>query len=201
MRTTRTDVLFGASCAFDQPNTKELRNSTAQPSRQTNHFVEVCGGYGMALVHRTQCLTQSTRWMAHVIQEWASPQLRSRRVVYLLIAISLMSIGDLYMTLTHAMGPGFFEGNPIARTVMLSGKPMYVVWYKFLTAGTSMVLLFYCRRSQVGELAAWLGAVLLLWLMVQWLTYMQTIETVGFFSEWLTEEHGGTEFVAMVPAT
>ena len=155
----------------------------------------------MALASQPHSLAQSTRWIANVIQEWASPSHRSRRVIWLLIAITLLSCGDLYMTLAHAMGPGFLEGNPIARFVMASGNPLHVIGYKIATAGTAIVLLFFCRRSQVGELAAWLGVVMLLWSMFQWTIYMEAIETVGVFSEWLTEEHGGPEFIAMVPAT
>lgn len=96
---------------------------------------------------------------------------RSRRVVLLLAAVLLMSLGDLYMTLTYLLNVGMLEGNPIARAVMVLDRPELLIGWKVMSLGLGLGILYWARRSRNGELGAWVCFVLLSWLTVHWSSY------------------------------
>lgn len=98
-------------------------------------------------------------------------QARSRRVVLLLAAVLLMSLGDLYMTLTYLLNVGMLEGNPIARAVMVLDRPELLIGWKVMSLGLGLGILYWARRSRNGELGAWVCFVLLSWLTVHWSSY------------------------------
>lgn len=52
---------------------------------------------------------------------------RSRRVISLTALIALLSLADLFMTLTFLRTVGMSEANPVARMVMSYGSPTYLV--------------------------------------------------------------------------
>lgn len=135
--------------------------------------------------------------MRDLVVEASRPEHRARRVLWLVIAVAIMSAGDLYMTLTHAMGPGFLESNPVARLVMSTGSPWILGLYKLCTAGPALLILWLYRHRRVAELGAWLGLCMLLWLTLQWAMYSEAVTDIGTFGPWLSAEHAGVEFVAM----
>lgn len=104
-----------------------------------------------------------------VDEQWA--QARPRRVVLLLVAVLLMSLGDLYMTLTYLLNVGLLEGNPIARGVMLMNRPELLIGWKVASLGLGLGILYWARRSGKGELGAWVCFVMLSWLTVHWSAY------------------------------
>lgn len=105
------------------------------------------------------------------IRECFSERARGIRTITVLIAVALLSLGDLYMTLAFATSVGMIENNPIARAVMAIGHPNLLIYWKLATVGATTLLIFRCRRSRVGELGGWLCLAILLWLTLRWQTY------------------------------
>ncbi|MCC6676000.1 MAG: hypothetical protein IT436_02545 [Phycisphaerales bacterium] len=103
------------------------------------------------------------------VERWVAG--RPRRVVLLLVAVLLMSLGDLYMTLTYLLNVGMLEGNPIARAVMVMDRPGLLIGWKVVSLGLGLGILYWARRSRNGELGAWVCFVLLSWLTVHWSSY------------------------------
>lgn len=103
------------------------------------------------------------------MERWV--QGRPRRVVVLLAAVLLMSLGDLYMTLTYLLNVGLLEGNPIARAVMVMDRPGLLIGWKVVSLGLGLGILYWARRSRNGELGAWVCFVALSWLTVHWSSY------------------------------
>lgn len=93
---------------------------------------------------------------------------RGERTLIVLIGVALLSLGDLYMTLTFATSVGMIEGNPIARAVMALNCPILLIWWKAVMLVVTIALLVACRKRRVGELGAWLCLFILLWLTVRW---------------------------------
>lgn len=110
------------------------------------------------------------------VENWA--QARPRRVVLLLVAVLLMSLGDLYMTLTYLLNVGLLEGNPVARAVMLMNRPELLIGWKVASLGLGLGILYWARRSRNGELGAWLCFVVLSWLTVHWSAYNAQVEVL-----------------------
>jgi hypothetical protein len=93
-------------------------------------------------------------WLAPLRQA-ASHAARGERVVILVVACVLMSLGDLYMTLTYVTSVGMLEANPVARALMSLNSPVAVIaWKCALTLFGAGVLVFF-RRLRAAELAAW----------------------------------------------
>src|SRR5690606_37713708 len=101
------------------------------------------------------------------------PQLRarSRRVMYLLVLTLLLSIGDLIATLTCLKSVGMQELNPLAAHIIRGHGAIGLVIFKVLTLAASLSILIIVRRSRIGELAAWLAAMILITLTVRWSEY------------------------------
>lgn len=114
-----------------------------------------------APVHRLRAFARGENWV----------QARPRRVVLLLVAVLLMSLGDLYMTLTYLTNVGMLEGNPIARAVMAMNHPGLLIGWKVISLGLGLGILYWARRSRNGELGAWICFVILSWLTVHWSSY------------------------------
>src|SRR6266478_4968970 len=62
---------------------------------------------------------------------------RSCRVIALLVAVVLMSLGDLHITLTYLTSVGMSEGNPLARWVMGYNNPGLLVAWKLAPGGAA----------------------------------------------------------------
>lgn len=94
-------------------------------------------------------------WLAPLRQA-ASHAARGERVIILVAACVLMSLGDLYMTLTYVTSVGMLESNPLARALMSLNSPAVVIaWKCALTLFGASVLIFF-RRLRAAELATWL---------------------------------------------
>jgi len=101
------------------------------------------------------------------------PRLRRRALrVFLAVAfIATISVADLYLTLLYARSIGFSEGNPLARWVMQMGCPWLLSIWKIALVAVTCGIFIYCRHKRSGELGAWLGAAVMIWLALQWSQY------------------------------
>lgn len=108
------------------------------------------------------------------LERWVAG--RARRVVLLLAAVLLMSLGDLYMTLTYLLNVGLLEWNPIARAVMVLDMPGLLIGWKVASLGLGLGILYWARRSRNGELGAWVCFAVLSWLTVHWALYNAEIK-------------------------
>lgn len=119
---------------------------------------------------------EATSTLRHPLLRIPSGADRPKRVVILLIAIVLLSLADLYITITYLMHFGMFEANPIARLVMDYHEPWGVVAWKLGTVAIAGGILFHIRTHRLAEFAAWLGLFVLVWLTFQWVSYIDGVE-------------------------
>lgn len=101
------------------------------------------------------------------------PMLRRRpvRVVLLGAAIAAMSVVDLYLTLLYLTNTGMSEANPVARAIIAYQSPAVLGVWKALTVSLCVGILYLIRERRSAELGAWIGALVLGWLMVHWARY------------------------------
>lgn len=120
---------------------------------------------------------------------------RAIRVVALVIAIILMSLGDLSMTLTQLRSVGMGEANPIARYVMSFNSPSLLAVWKCATVALACAIFLWARHRRSTEIACWTCAALLLALTIGWIQYANeahkltsTLDTVSGMecSLWVT---------------
>jgi len=102
---------------------------------------------------------------------WALLAARHHRVVALLTAVAILSLADLYMTLTHVMSVGMLEQNPVARMIMAHGSPMGLVVWKSVTVGFAIGVMFWLRRRPSAEIGALFCVGVLTWLTFRWVNY------------------------------
>jgi hypothetical protein len=124
---------------------------------------------------------------------------RETRVVSLILAVCAMSLADLVMTLTHLTTIGMLEANPIARWIMQMQSPSLLVLWKVGTLGVAVAILLRARRLTCGEIAAWICAAVLLWLMVRWSVYLDHIDLLASADLRMVAEDSLTTFVAVDP--
>ncbi len=97
---------------------------------------------------------------------------RARRVTVLLVGIVVLSMVDLVMTLSYLRTIGMHEANPIAVMVINSTNSAFSLsCFKVLTVLVATWSMFRIRTHLAGEVAAWLGLVILTALSVQWHLY------------------------------
>ena len=97
---------------------------------------------------------------------------RSRRVIALLGAVVLLSLGDLLVTLAYLKSVGLMEANPIAAYLIESTQSAWVLaCFKGLTVGICATVLFCLRRHREGEIGAWCAAAILVFTAMQWHQY------------------------------
>ena len=96
---------------------------------------------------------------------------RAIRVWLLVATIAILSIADLYMTLTHLRGAGMGEANPLARLVMSYQSPVLLSVWKCGCVGLACLILLKVRHKRSGEVGCWVCCVLLTALTVHWLRY------------------------------
>jgi len=104
------------------------------------------------------------------IRLWKS-QRRSTRVIILLVTIALLSLGDLYATVTHAKSIGMYEVNPLASILISMGDFQGLIAFKFLTAGMGIYTLLKIRHYRVTEKACWAMTAIMIMLTVHWYQY------------------------------
>lgn len=100
---------------------------------------------------------------------------RSQRVAALLCVVVLLSLGDLYMTLTHLRGVGMLESNPLARHIMSYNSSAVVISWKCATVLLAVLILFFYRRTRQAEVGAWAAALVLGLLTLHWTRYNDAI--------------------------
>ena len=102
-----------------------------------------------------------------------TPQQRRRAIrVWLLIAtIVVLSMADLYMTLTYLRGAGMGEANPLARLVISYNSPLLLGVWKCACVFIACVFLALARHRWSGEAASWACCVVLTALTVHWAMY------------------------------
>lgn len=105
---------------------------------------------------------------------------RQFRMGLLLVAIVLLSLGDLVLTLGHMTTTGMFEANPLASTLATyTGSMLSIANFKGLSVLIGVGLLYRLRRHGSAELAAWLVTAILVALSIQWLLYTSEISAIG----------------------
>lgn len=108
-----------------------------------------------------------------------SPEARCIRVGSLLLATLIMSIGDLYMTLTLAKSVGMLEANPLSRAVMAQDSPALVILWRMGTVLLGLGILYYFRRLARAEIGAWICFIAMLTLTTYWTQYIEAINSLG----------------------
>ena len=109
-----------------------------------------------------------------MVRFWMIPMLRtrSRRVLALGLAIALMSGVDLYLTLLYVTSMGMNEMNPLARAMMSYQSPTVLALWKFATVALCLGILIYIRTKRSAEIGAWVGFLILGWLMSHWVYFI-----------------------------
>ncbi|MDP1661155.1 MAG: DUF5658 family protein [Phycisphaerales bacterium] len=128
-------------------------------------------------------LSGPTRWTP---REW--------RVVTLLAMVALVSVADLYLTLSYLQNGGMSEGNPIARWVMSLGCPWLLgVWKIGLVAFTCCILFAFKKRAS-AEIGTWLCCLTMAWLTFQWSSYANAVDAELRENPQLTEASSWVSF-------
>ncbi len=105
---------------------------------------------------------------------WTS---REWRVAVLVAMVAVVSLGDLYMTLTYLSNGGMAEGNPVARWVMSLGCPWLLAAWKMGMVLFTCTVLFVFKKRGTTEVAAWVCCIAMAWLCVQWSVYVRDVGT------------------------
>jgi hypothetical protein len=103
---------------------------------------------------------------------------RSLRVIVLVVAIALMSLGDLVMTLEHLKTIGMGEANPIARYIIGYNSPALLAAWKIASIALASIIFLRYRARPTAELACWLCTAVLAVLTCMWLQYASEIHTL-----------------------
>ncbi len=104
---------------------------------------------------------------------------RPFRVCVLLAAVTLLSLGDLWMTILYTTSVGLIESNPIARLVMSHNSVGLLTLWKAATVGLGVGILYRTRRTRFGEVGAWVCFLILAWLTVRWAAYNDSMLGTG----------------------
>ena len=126
---------------------------------------------------------------------------RSNRVVTLVGVVVLLSLADLYMTMMHLATIGMLEGNPLARWIMLNLDPSALVLWKSLTLLIAGAILIKIRHTRHGEVAAWICALILVWLMFRWYGYSHNLSMLTPDEMRLVTETNESQWVMPGPAS
>ena len=103
---------------------------------------------------------------------------RAIRVWLLVATIVILSMADLYMTLTQLRGAGMGEANPLARLVMSYNSPTLLSVWKCACVFIACVILVAARHRWSGEAASWVCAAVLTALTVHWAMYCAEAATL-----------------------
>ena len=98
---------------------------------------------------------------------------RPMRVLMLSVAIAVMSGVDLYLTLLFVTHTGMNELNPLARAMMDYQSPAVLAVWKMGTVVLSVGILLLIRKQRSAEFGAWVGCLVMGWLMVHWTGYIE----------------------------
>jgi len=97
---------------------------------------------------------------------------RSQRVAWLLFGVVLLSLVDLFLTVTYLTTVGMSEGNPIAVWLLATTNSVWpLVFYKLGTVAVCVSLLYANRFKRESELASWCAMLILVALSIWWNQY------------------------------
>ena len=115
---------------------------------------------------------------------------RSQRVTWLLVGVVLLSMADLFLTITYLTTVGMSEGNPIAVWLLSATNSVWpLILYKVGTVTVCVSLLYVNRFRRQGELASWCAMLLLVALSTLVYTANAARQSVNRH-EVLTFDHG-----------
>jgi|GEM_PF-1093937 len=103
---------------------------------------------------------------------------RSFRVITLAIAIAVMSGVDLYLTILYITHTGMNEMNPLARAMMEYQSPAILALWKGGTVLLSLGILILIRKQRSAEMGAWVGCLVMGWLMLHWGSFIHNSKEV-----------------------
>jgi hypothetical protein len=112
-------------------------------------------------------------------RRWLCARHRSLRVGLLLLAVALMSVGDLALTLTFITSVGMIELNPIARWVMHLESPHAVAIWKVALILLNVGLLFYFRKRRLAEVASWACFLVMAFVSIRWLWFAMSVASMA----------------------
>lgn len=107
---------------------------------------------------------------------------RSFRVFMLTIAIAVMSGADLYLTILYITHIGMNEVNPLARAMMEYQSPMILALWKGGTVLISLGILLLIRKQRSAEFGAWIGCLVMGWLMIHWVGFIHSSQDMDLDS-------------------
>lgn len=96
----------------------------------------------------------------------------------LAIAIAIMSAFDLYLTILYITHTGMNEMNPLARAMMEYQSPAILALWKGCTVLLSVGILLIIRKQRSAELGAWVGCLVMGWLMIHWGSFIHNSKEV-----------------------
>jgi len=102
---------------------------------------------------------------------------RAIRIGIVLTGVVMLSLGDLYSTLTHMNWLGMVEANPLAAHLMEWGSSWSLTLFKLGTVGVSVGLLLRMRRHVSSEVGAWVLLVIMTALTIHWNRYNAAMAT------------------------
>ncbi len=104
---------------------------------------------------------------------------RSRRIMLLILALILMSLVDLFCTITYLTSYGMVEVNPIARHMIDIGGTRQLILFKTFTMTVSCACIYFIRNTRRAEFGAWICVGVLVFLMVHWIQYNEAMDSLS----------------------
>lgn len=123
---------------------------------------------------------------------------RCRRVFLLVTLIAILSLGDLWVTLTLLNSLGMEEVNPLAAFIIRHQSPIGLILFKVGSVLACVSIILVVRHRRQGEMAAWIAAGILILLTARWSAYTNEVSnfnstvTIGEAQRsqlWLTFGH------------
>lgn len=114
----------------------------------------------------------------------------------------LASLADLAITLEFVTTVGMAEANPIARAIIGTGSVPLLVGFKLALCLSACGVFWIARKRWSGELGAWVGALVMAWLMVRWHSYIDHshVFTAGLHAGTQPDKVLDSRWVVMAPA-
>ena len=102
---------------------------------------------------------------------------RSLRIAYLITAVGILNLMDLYCTLTANRMGMLDEMNPLAATFISLGLTPSLICYKILMVGCGLGILWKARHNRLVVPACWLLLGTYISLSVLWYMWVCTIRS------------------------